>query len=74
MNDRANGDTLSLYFAHQDQVQELPPGAELLGGSEFCPISLYSIADQVFAGKQAFTVFCFIGEPGDGNFPLQEAP
>jgi GMP synthase-like glutamine amidotransferase len=30
----------ALYFAHQDQVQELPPGAELLGGNEFCPIAL----------------------------------
>lgn len=38
---------MTLYFAHQDQVQRLPPEAELLGGSEFCPIGLYVIADQV---------------------------
>ncbi|NCF69312.1 MAG: hypothetical protein GWP61_25450 [Chloroflexi bacterium] len=58
MNGQANGGSLSLYFAHQDQVQELPPGAELLGGSEFCPIGLYSIADQVFAvqGHPEFTL------------------
>jgi GMP synthase-like glutamine amidotransferase len=33
----------SLYFAHQDQVVQLPPGAELLGGSEFCPNAFYTI-------------------------------
>jgi len=58
MNGQANGNTRSLYFAHQDQVQELPPGAELLGGSEFCPIAMYSISDQVFAvqGHPEFTL------------------
>ena len=38
---------LSLYFAHQDQVQRLPPEAELLGGSAFCPVGIFSIGDQV---------------------------
>jgi len=44
-----NGDTghASLYFAHQDQVIELPPDAELLGGNGFCPIALYTIRDQI---------------------------
>jgi len=37
----------SLYFSHQDQVTALPAGAELLGGSEFCPNSIYCIGDQV---------------------------
>jgi GMP synthase-like glutamine amidotransferase len=37
----------ALYFSHQDQVIALPVGAELLGGSEFCPNALYCIGDQV---------------------------
>jgi GMP synthase-like glutamine amidotransferase len=39
---------MALYFAHQDQVKRLPPDAELLGGSEFCPVGLYTIQDQIF--------------------------
>ncbi len=39
---------MSLYFAHQDQVERLPPDADLLGGNEFCPIGMYAIRDQVF--------------------------
>jgi GMP synthase-like glutamine amidotransferase len=39
----------SLYFAHQDQVMELPPGAELLGGNEFCPNVLYTIDNRVLS-------------------------
>jgi len=48
---------LNLYFAHQDQVVSLPPGAELLGGNDFCPIGFYSIGDQVMAiqGHPEFT-------------------
>ncbi len=37
----------ALYFAHQDQVVQLPPDAELLGGSTFCPIALYEINGRV---------------------------
>ncbi len=50
-------DQCSLYFVHQDQVMELPPEAELLGGSEFCPNLFYSIEDQVFGiqGHPEFT-------------------
>jgi GMP synthase (glutamine-hydrolysing) len=57
MNGHSYQDPPSLYFAHQDQVLELPPGAELLGGSEFCPVGIYSIDDQVFAvqGHPEFT-------------------
>jgi GMP synthase-like glutamine amidotransferase len=48
---------LNLYFAHQDQVTSLPPGAELLGGNDFCPIGFYAIGDQVMAiqGHPEFT-------------------
>ncbi len=37
----------ALYFSHQDQVTALPVGAELLGGSDFCPNAMYCIGDQV---------------------------
>jgi GMP synthase-like glutamine amidotransferase len=49
--------SLNLYFAHQDQVTSLPPGAELLGGNDFCPIGFYAIGDQVLGiqGHPEFT-------------------
>lgn len=40
---------LNLVVSHQDQVTRLPPGAERLAGSAFCPIAMYRIADHVFA-------------------------
>ena len=39
--------TCSLYFAHQDQVLQLPPGAELLGGNDFCPNAFFTIDGRV---------------------------
>jgi GMP synthase-like glutamine amidotransferase len=38
-------------------VTTLPPGAELLGGNDFCPIGFYAIGDQVMAiqGHPEFT-------------------
>lgn len=32
--------TISVPGSHQDQVVELPPGAEVLAGSDFCPYGL----------------------------------
>lgn len=37
----------ALYFAHQDQVTRLPPGATLLGGNAFCPHGMFVMADRV---------------------------
>lgn len=34
---------LNLYAAHQDQVQQLPPGAQWLGGDAFCPNGLFVV-------------------------------
>lgn len=42
-------DHLVLFAAHQEQVEELPDGAEILGGDEFCPVGAYRIGDHVFA-------------------------
>ena len=47
----------SLHFVHQDQVVQLPLGAELLGGNEFCPNLFFTIEDQVLGiqGHPEFT-------------------
>lgn len=42
-------DHLVLFAAHQEQVQDLPEGAEVLGGDDFCPIGAYRIGDHIFA-------------------------
>ncbi|VAW82149.1 Glutamine amidotransferase, class I [hydrothermal vent metagenome] len=38
-----------LIVSHQDQVTKLPDDAELLAGSEFCPISLFQRGDNILA-------------------------
>ena len=45
------------YFGHQDQVMQLPPDAELLGGDEFCPNLFFTLNDQIlgFQGHPEFT-------------------
>lgn len=48
------GETFSLLVSHQDQVSELPAGAQLLASSAFCPLAAYCIGDQVL---------CFQGHP-----------
>jgi GMP synthase-like glutamine amidotransferase len=47
----------SLYFVHQDQVVELPPGAHLLAGNDFCPNVMYTIPGRVLGiqGHPEFT-------------------
>lgn len=47
-------DRLTLLISHQDQVTSLPPGAEVIASSEFCPFAAYHIGDQVL---------CFQGHP-----------
>ncbi|MDX1416824.1 MAG: type 1 glutamine amidotransferase [Candidatus Promineifilaceae bacterium] len=50
------GEAFSLYFAHQDQVTVLPADAQLLGGSSFCPIGMYTI-DRRILGIQGHPEF-----------------
>jgi len=38
---------LSLFAAHEDQVQQAPPGARVLGSSAHCPVSAYAIGQHV---------------------------
>lgn len=50
-------DHLSLYFAHQDQVTKLPPGAELLASDPFCQVDMYTLDGRVLGiqGHPEFT-------------------
>lgn len=50
--------TLSLLFSHQDQVEKLPLGAELLAQDEFCPFQMMQIGDHILTmqGHPEFTV------------------
>jgi GMP synthase-like glutamine amidotransferase len=49
--------SLRLLHSHQDQVQKLPPTAQLLATSDFCPNAAFSIDSQVlsFQGHPEFT-------------------
>jgi GMP synthase-like glutamine amidotransferase len=42
-------DHLTLFAAHQEQVEDLPEGTEVLGGDDFCPVGAYRIGDHIFA-------------------------
>jgi GMP synthase-like glutamine amidotransferase len=46
---RVEGETLSLLAAHQDQVLELPKGAELLAGNEHCPIAAFTAGGHILS-------------------------
>jgi GMP synthase-like glutamine amidotransferase len=39
----------NLVVSHQDQVTKLPDKAELLAGSEFCPIGMFQRGDHILA-------------------------
>lgn len=37
----------ALYFINQDQVLTLPPDVQLLGGSDICPVAMYTRKDRI---------------------------
>ena len=47
---------LKLIYSHQDQVQQLPQGAELMAGDDFCPHAAFHIGNRVmgFQGHPEF--------------------
>jgi len=47
---------LDLHFMHQDQVVELPPGAEVLGHAEHCPVAVFRVGEAML-GIQAHPEF-----------------
>jgi GMP synthase-like glutamine amidotransferase len=42
-------ETLDMYAAHQDQVVDLPPNAEVIGRNDFCENAAFVIGDTVLA-------------------------
>ncbi len=46
----------NLFYSHQDQVQRLPEGADCLGGSDHCPVAIYTV-DNRFLGIQGHPEF-----------------
>jgi len=42
-------DSCRMLFTHQDQVEVLPPEANLLGSTEHCPNAMFSIDDHILA-------------------------
>lgn len=40
---------LNIVVSHQDQVTELPPGAELIASSDFCPNYMYQIDNHILS-------------------------
>ena len=53
--------SIRLLLSHQDQIEELPPGAVSLGGNEHCPHSLVAVGET------------FIGIQGHPEFPTAYA-
>lgn len=41
-------DDIKVLASHKDQVTLLPEGAELLASSDFCPHSMFQVADHIF--------------------------
>lgn len=56
-NRYCEGSPLRLLHSHQDQVQKLPPQAQLLASSDFCQNAAFKIDDRVlsFQGHPEFT-------------------
>jgi GMP synthase-like glutamine amidotransferase len=41
------GRSYTVITSHQDQIDELPPGAEILGWNEHCPISMLGVGENM---------------------------
>lgn len=39
---------IALLASHQDQVFELPKGAQLVASSDFCPVASFTVGNEVF--------------------------
>ena len=44
-----DGPAFAIPASHQDQVTVLPPGAQLLGGNDFCPNGLIDYGDEAIS-------------------------
>ncbi|MBQ9241532.1 MAG: type 1 glutamine amidotransferase [Duodenibacillus sp.] len=68
--------SLTLHCHHHDQVVQLPPGAEVLAASDFCPVEAFVLAESVigFQGHPEFSVETMrflLREPLEGFSPEQ---
>lgn len=50
------GPAWDLIYMHQDQVVEIPPGAQILAASEHCPVAMFAAGPNAF-GIQAHPEF-----------------
>ena len=41
------GTSYRILNSHQDQIEELPPGAEILGWNEHCPVSMIGVGENM---------------------------
>ena len=41
------GPSFTVLTSHQDQIDSLPPGAEILGWNEHCPVSMLGVGDNM---------------------------
>ncbi|SDJ96337.1 glutamine amidotransferase-related protein [Microbulbifer yueqingensis] len=50
-------ETFRLLVSHQDQVEELPPGAKVLASSDFCPMAMVQVDEHMltFQAHPEFT-------------------
>ena len=50
------GSSYTVLTSYQDQIEELPPGAEILGWNEHCPVSMIGVGENMvgFQGHPEF--------------------
>lgn len=41
------GDSYRLLNSHEDQIESVPPGGEILGWNEHCPVSMMGVGDTI---------------------------
>jgi GMP synthase-like glutamine amidotransferase len=41
------GRSYTVLTSHQDQIEDLPPGAEILGWNEHCPVSMLGVGENM---------------------------
>jgi GMP synthase (glutamine-hydrolysing) len=46
-DDLGLGESYRVLASHQDQVESLPPGAEILGWSDHCPVSMLGVGSTI---------------------------
>ena len=50
-NELGLGSSYRILNSHQDQVEDLPPGAEVLGWSDHCPVSMLGVGENIIGSQ-----------------------